>query len=51
LLITFWENIDVIKSFADEDFEKARYYEEGKKFLLEFKEKVVHYDIFAEEQI
>ncbi len=27
-LITFWENFEVIKNFAGEDFEKAKYYPE-----------------------
>ncbi len=48
-LITFWENIDVIKNFAGEDFEKAKYYAEDEKFLLEFEDKVIHYEVFAEE--
>ncbi|MBW1650408.1 MAG: antibiotic biosynthesis monooxygenase [Deltaproteobacteria bacterium] len=47
-LITFWENFEVIKNFAGEDFEKAKYYSEDEKFLLEFEEKVIHYEVFAE---
>ncbi len=47
-LITFWENLEVIKNFAGEDFEKAKYYPEDDRYLLEFPEKVVHYEIFAE---
>ena len=47
-LITFWENIEVIKNFAGEDYEKAKYYPEDKNFLLEFEEKVAHYELFAE---
>ncbi len=46
-LITFWENLAVIKNFAGEDFEKAKYYPEDDNYLLEFEEKVVHYDVFA----
>lgn len=46
-LITFWENLDVIKNFAGEDFEKAKYYPEDDNFLLEFEEKVLHYEVFA----
>jgi heme-degrading monooxygenase HmoA len=46
-LITFWENLEVIKNFAGEDFEKAKYYPEDKNFLLEFEEKVIHYEVFA----
>ena len=47
-LITFWENLEVIKNFAGEDFEKAKYYPEDENFLLEFEEKVTHYEVFAE---
>ena len=47
-LITFWKNLEVIKNFAGQDFEKAKYYPEDKKFLLEFEEKVTHYEVFAE---
>ena len=48
-LITFWKNLDVIKNFAGENFEKAKYYAEDKIFLLEFEDKVIHYEVFAEE--
>jgi heme-degrading monooxygenase HmoA len=46
-LITFWENLEVIKNFAGEDFEKAKYYPEDDNFLLEFEEKVQHHEVFA----
>jgi heme-degrading monooxygenase HmoA len=46
-LITYWENLEVIKNFAGEDFEKAKYYPEDKDFLLEFEEHVEHYEVFA----
>ncbi len=48
-LITFWESLEAIKNFAGEDYEKAKYYPEDKDFLLEFEEKVIHYEVFAEE--
>ncbi|MCK4829183.1 antibiotic biosynthesis monooxygenase [bacterium] len=38
-LITFWENLDIIKNFVGEDFEKAKYYPEDEYYLLEFEEK------------
>ncbi len=47
-LITFWENMEVIKNFAGEDFEKAKYYPEDNDFLLEFEEEVQHHEVFAE---
>ncbi|KUJ59268.1 hypothetical protein AR687_23870 [Flavobacteriaceae bacterium CRH] len=46
-LITYWENLEVIKNFAGEDFEKAKYYPEDSNFLLEFEEKVEHFEVFA----
>ena len=46
-LITFWENLNVVKNFAGEDYEKAKYYPEDKNYLLEFEEKVEHYEVFA----
>ena len=44
--VTEWENIESIKQFAGDDFEKARYYEEDKKYLLELEETVNHYETF-----
>lgn len=46
-LITYWENLEVIKNFAGEDFEKAKYYPEDDNFLLEFEEKVEHFEVFG----
>jgi heme-degrading monooxygenase HmoA len=46
-LITFWQNLEVIKNFAGDDFEKAKYYPEDDEFLLEFEEKVQHYEVFV----
>ncbi len=47
-LITFWESLEVIKNFAGDDYEKAKYYPEDKDYLLEFEENVAHYEVFAE---
>ena len=46
-LITYWENLDVIKNFAGEDFEKAKYYPEDDNYLIEFPEFVEHYEVFS----
>jgi heme-degrading monooxygenase HmoA len=46
-LVTFWQDIEVIKNFAGEDYEKAKYYPEDDDFLLEFEEKVSHHEVFA----
>jgi heme-degrading monooxygenase HmoA len=47
VLITYWENLEVIKNFAGQDLEKAKYYPEDDDFLLEFEEHVQHYEVFA----
>lgn len=44
--VTEWENVDSIKKFAGDDFAKAKYYDDDKKYLLEFEEKVNHYETF-----
>jgi hypothetical protein len=45
--VTRREGFESIKKFAGEDYEKARYYAEDKKFLLEFEPTVVHCETFA----
>jgi heme-degrading monooxygenase HmoA len=42
--VTEWENLDAVKRFAGEDFEKAVYYPEDQGTLLEFEEKVAHFE-------
>jgi hypothetical protein len=44
--MTEWPDIESIKLFAGDDYEKARYYPDDKKFLLEFEEKVIHCETF-----
>lgn len=46
--VTEWKDIESIKLFAGNDFEKARYYSEDAKFLLEFEENVIHCETFIE---
>lgn len=45
ITLTFWESLDAIRAFAGDDVEKAKYYPEDKDFLLEFEERVVHYEV------
>ncbi len=47
-LITYWENLEVIRNFAGEDYEIAKYYPQDQQYLLEFEEKVIHFEVFAE---
>lgn len=46
-LITYWENLDVIRRFAGEEVEKAKYYPEDAGYLLEYEERVTHHEVFA----
>ncbi len=45
ITMTFWENLEVIKGFAGDNVEVAKYYPEDKEFLLEFEPTVVHYEV------
>lgn len=44
-LTSIWESVESVKRFAGEDYERARYYEEDRDFLLEFEPFVTHYDV------
>jgi len=48
ITMTSWESIEMIRAFAGDDVEKAKYYPEDEGFLLEFEPSVVHYEIVGE---
>jgi heme-degrading monooxygenase HmoA len=48
LLLTFWDSEDAIKRFAGSEIEKAKYYPEDEKFLLELEPTVTHYDVLLQ---
>lgn len=41
--VTEWVDLESIKAFAGQDYEKAVYYPQDSGILLEFEEKVSHY--------
>ena len=47
--MTFWESLDVIRGFAGEDIDVAKYYPEDRDFLLEFEPTVVHYEVVGQQ--
>jgi heme-degrading monooxygenase HmoA len=47
LTISLWDSLESIKRFAGDDYERARYYAEDGKFLLEFEQTVAHYEYYA----
>jgi len=44
-IITLWDSYDAIRAFAGTDFEKAKYYPEDTKFLLQLDPNVKHYEV------
>ena len=52
LLTSFWESSEAILRFAGPDIEKARYYPDDEKYLMELEPTVTHYEvIFGQEMI
>ncbi len=47
LLVSLWESLEHIRGFAGDDVEKAHYYDEDKKFLLELEPRVTHYEVLV----
>jgi heme-degrading monooxygenase HmoA len=45
ITLTFWESLELIKGFAGDPLDRAKYYPEDKDFLLEFEPKVQHWEI------
>jgi heme-degrading monooxygenase HmoA len=46
-LISLWDSWDAIKAFAGPDSEKAVFYPEDDKFLLERGPRVTHYEVLS----
>ena len=49
--ISWWENLEAVKNFIGDEFEKAKYYQEDKKYLLEFEPTVMHCECFNFSQL
>ena len=48
ITFTLWDSIEAVKEFAGEDYEKAHYYPEDDRFLVEKEETVLHYEVVSE---
>jgi heme-degrading monooxygenase HmoA len=46
-LFSLWDSWDAIKAFAGPDPEKAVFYPEDEKFLLERGPRVIHYEVLS----
>jgi len=48
LLVTVWESLEAIRAFAGPDVERAVYYPEDARFLLEKEPTVAHFEVVWE---
>ena len=44
--VSWWNDIESIRAFAGEEIQAAKYYEDDKRYLLEFEPTVEHCDAF-----
>ena len=44
-LLTLWDRRESIEAFAGKEIELARYYEEDKDYLLDFRKTVEHFEV------
>ncbi len=47
LTISLWDSYESIRAFAGPQFEKARYFDKDREFLLEFEPNVAHYEVLS----
>ena len=47
-LLTYWTDLNAIKSFTGPNFKQAVSYKEDQQYLVDFPGNVIHYDVFAE---
>jgi heme-degrading monooxygenase HmoA len=45
IAFTFWDSLEAVKAFAGEDVERAVYYPEDDRFLIERDPTVKHYEV------
>lgn len=45
ITLTFWDSLDAIRGFAGDDVERAVFYEEDDRFLVEREETVTHWQV------
>jgi len=44
--VSWWQDMEAIKAFAGENISQAKYYEEDKKYLLDFEQEVMHCEAY-----
>lgn len=48
LFVSLWESYDAIRAFAGDDYQRAVYYPEDHRFLLELEPRVTHYEVLVQ---
>jgi len=51
LVVSFWESFEAISQFSRLNIEKARYYPDDEKYLLEMEPEVMHYEVIAGQEM
>jgi heme-degrading monooxygenase HmoA len=48
VVLSFWKSFDAIREFAGSDIERAVFYPEDDRYLVEREERVAHFDVVYE---
>ena len=49
VVISFWDSIDAVRAFAGLDLERAVFYPEDDRYLVEREDRVAHFDVVYED--
>lgn len=49
VLITFWDSFDAIREFAGAELERAVFYPEDDRYLVDREDRVAHFDVAFED--
>ena len=48
VVLSFWDSLDAIREFAGADIERAVFYPEDDRYLIEREDRVAHFDVVYE---
>lgn len=51
VVLSLWESMDAVRRFAGADVERAVFYPEDDRFLVEREERVAHFDVVHEDSL
>ena len=50
VVVSFWDSLDAIRAFAGTDVDRAVFYPEDDRYLIEREERVAHFDVVYQDQ-